>query len=34
MVLQFFVLLIAAIGFPTLALLYLIGGPQYRDRPH
>jgi hypothetical protein len=22
-----------AAGFPTLALLYFIGGPRYRDRP-
>ncbi len=23
---------LAAFGFPTLALLYLIGGPNYRDQ--
>jgi len=32
MVWQFFVLVIAAIVFPTAALLFLIGGPSYRDR--
>ncbi|MFJ5230104.1 hypothetical protein ACIQBJ_09415 [Kitasatospora sp. NPDC088391] len=31
MVWQFFVLVIASIGFPTLALLFLMGGLQYRD---
>jgi len=31
MVWQFFVLLIASIGFPVLALLYMIGGLHYRD---
>lgn len=34
MVWQFFVLVIASIGFPILALLYLIGGPHYRDEHH
>ncbi|GAA4859045.1 hypothetical protein GCM10023235_41020 [Kitasatospora terrestris] len=32
MVWQFFVLVIASIGFPTLALLYMIGGLEYHDR--
>ncbi|WP_197084883.1 hypothetical protein [Saccharothrix sp. ST-888] len=30
MVLQFVILVIAAIGFPTAALLFLIGGPNFR----
>ncbi|GLW54642.1 hypothetical protein [Kitasatospora phosalacinea] len=35
MVWQFFVLVIASIGFPTLTLLFMIGGLQYReDREH
>jgi hypothetical protein len=34
MVLEFFVLVIASIGFPTALLLFMIGGPHYRDRPH
>lgn len=34
MVLEFFVLVIATLGFPTAALLFLIGGPHYRDQPH
>ncbi|WP_286185260.1 hypothetical protein [Streptomyces sp. XY431] len=28
---QFIVLLVAAIGFPTAALLFLIGGPRFPD---
>ncbi|GAA2739897.1 hypothetical protein GCM10010440_04650 [Kitasatospora cinereorecta] len=32
MVWQFFVLVIASLGFPTLALLYMMGGLEYRDR--
>lgn len=31
MVWQFFVLVIASFFFPTLALLYLIGGPRFPD---
>lgn len=31
MVWQFFVLLVAAIGFPTAALLFFIGGPRFPD---
>ncbi|MDH6128941.1 hypothetical protein [Kitasatospora sp. GP82] len=31
LVLQFFVVVIASIGFPTAALLFLIGGPNFRD---
>ncbi|MFF4339331.1 hypothetical protein ACFY00_05225 [Kitasatospora sp. NPDC001540] len=31
MVWQFFVLVIAAIGFPVLTLLFMIGGLQYRE---
>lgn len=34
MVLEFFVVVIAALGFPTALLLFLIGGPHYRDHPH
>lgn len=34
MVWQFFVLLIASIGFPVLALLYMIGGPYFPDEHH
>jgi hypothetical protein len=37
MVWQFFVLVIASIGFPVLTLLFMIGGLQYRDErthPH
>ncbi|GLW68498.1 hypothetical protein Kpho02_07970 [Kitasatospora phosalacinea] len=35
MVWQFFVLVIASIGFPTLTLLFMIGGLEYReDRQH
>ncbi|MFF0295413.1 hypothetical protein ACFYS8_14120 [Kitasatospora sp. NPDC004615] len=36
MVWQFFVLVIASFGFPTLALLFMMGGLQYRDerQPH
>lgn len=34
---EFIVLLVASIGFPIAALLYLIGGPRFpdeqRDRP-
>lgn len=30
MVLQFIVLVIASIGFPAAALLFLIGGPKFR----
>ncbi|MFJ1756627.1 hypothetical protein [Kitasatospora sp. NPDC088134] len=30
MVWQFFVLVIASIGFPTLTLLFLMGGLEYR----
>ncbi|MFD7643911.1 hypothetical protein ACFV4P_25015 [Kitasatospora sp. NPDC059795] len=31
MVWQFFVLVIASFGFPTLALLFMMGGLEYRD---
>lgn len=31
MVWQFIVLVVASIGFPILALLYLIGGPRFPD---
>ncbi|MFC8718907.1 hypothetical protein [Kitasatospora sp. NPDC057198] len=31
MVWQFFVLVIAAIGFPILTLLFMMGGLQYRE---
>ncbi|WP_303392082.1 hypothetical protein [Kitasatospora sp. NA04385] len=37
MVWQFFVLVIASIGFPILALLFMMGGLEYRDdrqHPH
>lgn len=34
MVLEFFVLVIAAIGFPTALLLFLIGGPHFPDEHH
>jgi len=34
MVWQFFVLVIASFGFPTLALLFMMGGLQYRDERH
>ncbi|MGW4696936.1 hypothetical protein ACWEO1_31660 [Kitasatospora cineracea] len=37
MVWQFFVLVIASIGFPVLTLLFMMGGLQYRDErthPH
>ncbi|MFJ5882943.1 hypothetical protein [Kitasatospora cineracea] len=37
MVWQFFVLVIASIGFPVLTLLFMMGGLQYRDerpQPH
>ncbi|GAA1245474.1 hypothetical protein GCM10009665_40420 [Kitasatospora nipponensis] len=30
---QCIVLVVASFFFPTLALLYFIGGPYYRDRP-
>lgn len=31
MVWQFIVLVVASIGFPVAALLYLIGGPRFPD---
>ncbi|MFJ4680666.1 MULTISPECIES: hypothetical protein [Kitasatospora] len=35
MVWQFFVLVIASIGFPVLTLLFMMGGLEYReDRRH
>ncbi|WP_255518965.1 MULTISPECIES: hypothetical protein [Kitasatospora] len=33
MVWQFFVLVIASIGFPVLTLLFMMGGLEYHDRP-
>ncbi|MGW3073645.1 MULTISPECIES: hypothetical protein [unclassified Kitasatospora] len=30
---EFIVLLAASLGFPTAALLYLIGGPRFPDEP-
>ncbi|WP_256463665.1 hypothetical protein [Kitasatospora sp. SUK 42] len=33
MIWQFIVLLAAALGFPTAALFYLIGGPRFPDEP-
>lgn len=32
MVWQFFVLVIASIGFPTGTLIFMMGGLEYRDR--
>lgn len=34
MVLQFIILVVASIGFPVAALLFLIGGPNYRPPRH